>query len=199
MPDPSDSNPVVRLSKWVGVISGIVGALAVLVTGIWQVGALLNDLKDTRTELASLETSFRNYQEEVKTRNEIQAEILVNLRIAVAAIQAASAARTPIRTATRPAVNVAGGVDAARASTSLVRRPSPVGTASTPERPSPQVAALIRTLPRLPPPLVPTVTPMGTVLVAGATPESQARALEVHENETVAVALQRAMILQDQL
>ncbi len=195
VPDPSDSNPVVRLSKWAGAISGIVGALAVLVTGIWQVGALLNDLKATRAELASLEGSFSSYKDEMKRRDEIQAEILVNLRIAVASVQAASVARATPRTAARP-VNED---HPAQRAIFAPPQPPPVGTASTREHLIPDAATLIRNLPRLPAPLATPTPPSGPVLVSGTASESRARALEVHENETVDVALRRAAILQDQL
>lgn len=194
MPEPSDSGPVMRLSRWAGAVSGIVGALAVIVTGIWQIGNLLNDLKETRADLTSLRGSFDSYRDKMEQRDEIQAEILVNLRIAVASVQAASVARASVRP-TRP-TNEDSPVQRA---VFTPPQPPPVGTTSTRERLIPDAAALIRNLPRLPaPPTAPT-TPSGAVLVSGTTPESRARALEVHENETVDVALQRAMILQDQL
>jgi hypothetical protein len=184
VPDPSDSNPVVRLSKWAGAISGIVGALAVLVTGIWQVGALLNDLKATRAELASLEGSFSSYKDEMKRRDEIQSEILVNLRIAVASVQAAATTRTPTRTPVGSAV---------RASVPVVRRrppphPTTVTTASTPD-----VAVLIRSLPAFPPP-----TPLALAPPSAISAEVQ-DAVVARETETANVALRRAAILQDQL
>lgn len=187
------------MGKWVGAISGIIGGLAVVVTGIWRVGNLIDDLQDARVELASLKGSFHEYQDKMQKRDEIQEEILLNLRIAVASIQAVSTSRTPTRMASHSPVPVT--------TSARIRRPvrPPVATI-TPTPPSPEVAALIRSLPPLPPPLVvpenlPTIPPTMRML-AGVSSESRGLALEAaeaHESATADVALERVEILQGQL
>ena len=186
------------MGKWVGAISGIIGGLAVVVTGIWRVGNLIDDLQDARVELASLKGSFHDYQDKMQKRDEIQEEILLNLRIAVASIQAVSTSRTPTRMASHSPVPVA---TSARMRSHAVRRPPVATIAPTP--PSPEVAALIRSLPPLPPPLSPPlVVPETMRMLAGVSSESRGLALEAaeaHESATADVALERVEILQEHL
>jgi hypothetical protein len=204
VPDPTDSHPIVRVSKWVGIFVGIGGGLALLVTGIWKVGDLLNDLEQVQTDVAALRSSVTEASAEARRRSDIQEEILLNLRIAVASLQARSgtprggSAPSSTPPVTRPRVPVARV------------RPHPV--ADTP--PSPEVAALVLSLPPLPmappdppvappqplvavaPPHVVSLAELPTIVREGRSLDATAYAREV---ETTDVALERANILLDAL
>jgi hypothetical protein len=190
IPDPSDSNPIIRASKWIAALAGILGCLAVIVTGIWKVGRLVDDLSDAKTELSSLKTSFTEYKKDTERKNEIQGEILSNLRIAVASIQTMVEYRRPqSQQGTHPAV------------TPRVRftPPRPVTTAAIHR--SPEVSALIRSLPALPSPnlhstLVPP-PPGNRVAMDGDGILDEATI--ARESNMADVALQRAEILQGHL
>jgi len=202
VPPSMEDHPIMRASKWVGAILGIGAGITAAVTGIWHIGLLIDDLNDTRAELASLHSSFSDYQDETLRRNEIQAEILNNLRIAVASIQAVAEFRAnshPAPRAPRPPRPAA-----ASHSTSAVRDPSPVGVGTEPfigaeslsmpldefsDR-SPEVADLMRSLPSLP------SEPPPTISLPGASPTEVDIA---HESATADIALERVEILQDAL
>ena len=99
-PPSEDNHPVLRLSKWVGAIIGLLSAVTVVVTGVWRVGGILDDLDEAREDLASLRESVEDSQEENRRRNEIQEEILQNLRNAVSAIQAVAEYRSLVESST---------------------------------------------------------------------------------------------------
>ena len=194
VPDPNDRNPIIRASKWIAALAGILGGLAVIVTGIWKVGSLVDDLNDAQTELSSLKTSFIEYKKDTERKNEIQGEILSNLRIAVASIQTMVEYRRPqSQQGTHPVV------------TPRVRftPPRPVTTAAIHR--SPDVSALLRSLPalpssspRLPHTMVPPLPGTGNrvAMDGDGIPDE---ATIARESNMADVALQRAEILQGHL
>jgi len=200
VPDPTDSHPIMRVSKWVGALVGIVGGLAVLVTGIWKVGDLLNDLEGVQSDLTALRAATAEASLAAQHRSEIQEEILLNLRIAVASLQARSG--TPV-----------GGSAPSRPSTGTTHRP-PVARARVHPpafalaTTSPEVVELVASLPPLPPPLPPSppslIEPPVAVSEMVVSPEMRlVENMEIrdydHSIETADIALERAEILQDQL
>lgn len=200
VPDPADSHPVMRASKWVGALVGIVGGLAVLVTGIWKVGDLLNDLESVQSDLTALRAATDTAAEAAQHRSEVQEEILLNLRIAVASLQARSSTPVGGGTPSRPSTGTH------RPTAARPRVPHPAfALAPT----SPEVVELVASLPPLPPPAPapPTIslaTPPTSETIAIVSPEMRLiESLEIsdydHSVETADVALERAEILQDQL
>lgn len=101
IPDPKDSHPIIRASKWIGALVVILGAIASFLAGVMKVGVMVNDLKEiqksqaeTRKDLTEIQrnlfafqTSFHDYKEERQRQEDIQREILRNLTTAVNSIQ----------------------------------------------------------------------------------------------------------------
>jgi hypothetical protein len=176
VPGPIE-NRVIRAGKLMGAVTGILVAVAAVVSGIWQVGSMVSDLKDTKTDLESLKKSFNDYQIEARKENEIQKEILVNLRIAVASIQTVNGYQTSGHStmASMPPIS------ASRIRQVLPRTLGPLDD-------NPEFASLIRSLPPLPPD--PTTSAVGNM---------DSSDVIQHESDTADVALQRAEILQGSL
>jgi len=90
MADKEDTHPILRVSKWIGAVVGILSFVVASVTGIWRFNSLLDELSRAQADIASLRTSVEGAQADATRRSEIQEEILNNLRIAVASLQAVS-------------------------------------------------------------------------------------------------------------
>lgn len=108
-PEPSPEPPekkeslFPRLKKWSGV-AGAVVALFSLLGGVWKTVAYINDLHDTIGSNKEAQVSNAQAHEEIKeqirtvavavrTQRDHDQEVITNLRIAVAALQAAQGVR----------------------------------------------------------------------------------------------------------
>lgn len=201
VPNPQDDHPVMRAAKWMGAFVGIGGGITAAVVGLWQVGNLIDDLHDAREDLVELRASFDDFQDDAERRDEIQTEILNNLRIAVAAIQAANDARgssassTPTRHRTPRVPRPTGGGGGSSSSSAYTpTSASPLDDPSggitmsrrppffPPPTPEPSVDDLMRSLPPLP-----------------EDAPAPGEEVAIHADETADIALERAEILQEHL
>jgi hypothetical protein len=92
--DKDDKNLLMRLGKWASALAGIGGVIAAVVTGIIQVDSLIDEVHQTRSTLTDLRSSMDSTSSDLRRQVALQEEIINNLRVAVAALQAIDAVRS---------------------------------------------------------------------------------------------------------